>query len=56
MQVDLTTGEGLAPGVRSIRRDSPLDQRRLNTVQWLERHRRPFGQLTARDASLPRRT
>lgn len=40
MHVDLTAGEALAPGVRSIRRDSSLDQRRLNTVQWLEQHRR----------------
>ena len=44
MQVALTAAEALAPGVRSIRRDGSLDQRRLNTVQWLERHRRPLVQ------------
>jgi maleate isomerase len=44
MDVDLTAGEAVAPGVRSIRRDGSLDQRRLNTVQWLERHRRPLVQ------------
>jgi maleate isomerase len=37
--VDLTAAESLRPGVRSIRRDSGLDQRRLNTVQWVETHR-----------------
>ncbi|WP_067679562.1 GAF domain-containing protein [Nocardia miyunensis] len=44
LHVDLTAGEAVAPGVRSIRRDSSLDQRQLNTVQWLERHRRPLVQ------------
>ena len=44
MHVDLTAAEAVAPGVRSIRRDGSLDQRRLNTVQWLERHRRPLVQ------------
>jgi maleate isomerase len=39
LQVDLTAAESLRPGVRSIRRDSGLDQRRLNTVEWLEQHR-----------------
>ena len=37
--VDLTAAESLRPGVRSIRRDSGLDQRRLNTVEWVEQHR-----------------
>jgi maleate isomerase len=44
MHVGLTAGEAVAPGVRSIRRDGSLDQRRLNTVRWLERHRRPLVQ------------
>jgi len=44
MHVDLTAGEAVAPGVRSIRHDGSLDQRRLNTVEWLERHRRPLVQ------------
>ncbi|HYZ20663.1 MAG TPA: GAF domain-containing protein [Rhodopila sp.] len=44
MHVDFTAGEAVAPGVRSIRRDGSLDQRRLDTVQWLERHRRPLIQ------------
>jgi maleate isomerase len=44
MHVDLTAAEATAPGVRSIRRDGSLDQRRLNTVQWLEQHRRPLVQ------------
>ena len=44
LRVDLTAGEAVAPGVRSIRHDDSLDQRRLNTVEWLERHRRPLVQ------------
>lgn len=44
MHVDLTAAEAVAPGVRSIRRDGSLDQRQLNTVQWLEQHRRPLVQ------------
>jgi maleate isomerase len=40
LQVDLTAAEAVRPGVRSIRRDESLDQRRLNTVTWLEDHRR----------------
>jgi maleate isomerase len=44
LHVDLTAAEAVAPGVRSIRRDGSLDQRRLNTVQWLERQRRPLVQ------------
>ncbi|MQY20919.1 maleate cis-trans isomerase family protein [Nocardia macrotermitis] len=39
LAVDLTAAEGLRDGVSSIRRDASLDQRRLNTVEWLERHR-----------------
>lgn len=44
LHVDLTAGEALRPGVRSIRRDASLDQRRLNTVEWLEAERRPLVQ------------
>ncbi|MFC6063723.1 maleate cis-trans isomerase family protein [Streptomyces ochraceiscleroticus] len=44
LHVDLTAGEALGEGVRSIRRDASLDQRRLNTVEWLERHRAPLVQ------------
>ncbi|MGW2561885.1 aspartate racemase/maleate isomerase family protein [Streptomyces sp. NPDC001514] len=44
LHVDLTAAEALGGGVRSIRRDASLDQRRLNTVEWLERHRIPLVQ------------
>ncbi|MDQ8708024.1 GAF domain-containing protein [Streptomyces sp. LHD-70] len=44
LAVDLTAGEALGDGIRSIRRDASLDQRRLNTVRWLEQHRRPLVQ------------
>lgn len=44
MDVDFTAAEAIAPGVRSIRRDGSLDQRRLSTVEWLEQHRRPLIQ------------
>ncbi|MGW3625250.1 aspartate racemase/maleate isomerase family protein [Streptomyces sp. NPDC000880] len=44
LHVDLTAAEALGEGVRSIRRDASLDQRRLNTVEWLERHRTPLVQ------------
>ncbi|MFF3842626.1 GAF domain-containing protein [Streptomyces sp. NPDC001930] len=44
LHVDLTAAEALGEGVRSIRRDASLDQRRLNTVEWLERHRVPLVQ------------
>lgn len=44
LHVNLTAGEALGEGVRSIRRDASLDQRRLNTVEWLERHRAPLVQ------------
>lgn len=39
LRVDLTAAEALRPGTRSIRREGSLDQRRLNTVEWLESHR-----------------
>jgi maleate isomerase len=44
LHVDLTAAEAVAPGVRSIRRDGSLDQRALNTVVWLEHHRKPLVQ------------
>ncbi|MCQ4210855.1 aspartate racemase/maleate isomerase family protein [Streptomyces longispororuber] len=53
LAVDLTAGEALRPGVRSIRRDASLDQRRLNTVEWLEAQRRPLVQPHFRDAPHP---
>lgn len=39
LQVNLTAAEALRPGVRPIRREGSLDQRRLNTVEWLEANR-----------------
>jgi maleate isomerase len=36
MNVDFTAAEAIAPSVGSIRRDGSLDQRHLNTVEWLE--------------------
>ncbi|WP_067672517.1 GAF domain-containing protein [Nocardia miyunensis] len=53
LRVDLTAAEALRDGVRSIRRDASLDQRRLNTVQWLERHREPLVQNDFRDDPQP---
>jgi maleate isomerase len=44
LAVDRTAAEGLGPGVRSIRRDSSLDQRALNTVRWLAEHGRVLVQ------------
>lgn len=44
LHVDLTAGEALRPGVRPIRREGSLDQRRLNTVEWLEAERRNLVQ------------
>ncbi|WP_223205874.1 maleate cis-trans isomerase family protein [Streptomyces xanthii] len=53
LHVDLTAGEALGEGVRSIRRDASLDQRRLNTVEWLEAERRALVQPHFRDAPNP---
>lgn len=53
MRVDLTAGEAVAAGVRPIRRDGSLDQRRLSTVQWLEQHRRPLVQPHFRAGPMP---
>ncbi|MDI3405032.1 maleate cis-trans isomerase family protein [Streptomyces cavernicola] len=53
LTVDRTAGETLGEGVRSIRRDASLDQRRLNTVEWLEQHRRPLVQPHFRDDPQP---
>lgn len=40
LHVDLVTAEVTGPGARSIRSDASLDQRRLNTVAWMERTHR----------------
>mgnify|MGYP002387154400 CR=1 FL=1 len=44
LHVDLAAAEAARPGVRSIRHDPGLDQRSLDTVAWLEEHRRPLAQ------------
>lgn len=44
LQVDLTAAEAVRDGVSSIRWDSSLDQRRLDTVEWLEQHRKNLVQ------------
>ena len=43
----------VAPGVRSIRRDGSLDQRALNTVVWLQQHRKPLVLPHFREAPQP---
>jgi len=48
--VDTVAAEACRPGTRSIAGDSSLDQRRLQTVTWLEQHRKPLVQP---DFSLP---
>ena len=53
LHVDLTVAEAVAPGVRSIRRDGSLDQRALNTVVWLEEHRKPLVQPHFGDSPQP---
>jgi hypothetical protein len=53
LHVDFTAAEAVAPGVRSIRRDGSLDQRALNTVLWLEQHRKPLVQPHFREAPQP---
>jgi maleate isomerase len=40
LQVDLPAAEALRPGMKSIRWDPSLDQRALETVCWLDEHRR----------------
>lgn len=40
LHVDLCAAESCAPGVRSIQHDPSLDQRKLETVSWLEEHRK----------------
>ncbi|MGV9803692.1 maleate cis-trans isomerase family protein [Mycobacterium sp. NPDC003449] len=40
LQVDLCAAESCAPGVRSIQHDPSLDQRGLETVRWLDEHRK----------------
>jgi maleate isomerase len=53
LQVDLTAAEALRAGVRPIRREGSIDQRRLNTVQWLERERRNLVQPHFRENPQP---
>ncbi len=53
LEVTLTAAESLRPGVRPIRREGSLDQRRLNTVEWLETHRRNLVQPHFRCAPQP---
>ena len=53
LHVDLTAAEAYGSGVRSIRRDASLDQRRLNTVEWLEQYRAPLVQPHFRAAPHP---
>jgi maleate isomerase len=40
LHVDLPATEAVRPGVKSIRWDPSLDQRALETVCWLDEHRR----------------
>jgi maleate isomerase len=53
LHVDLTAAEALRPGVKPIRREGSLDQRRLNTVVWLEQRRRNLVQPHFRTAPNP---
>ncbi|MER7079336.1 maleate isomerase [Saccharopolyspora kobensis] len=42
--VDLAAAEDTGPGVAAIQHDRSLDQRALNTVRWLEEHRKTLVQ------------
>lgn len=53
LHVDLPVAEATGPGTRSIRRDPSLPQRDLNTVRWLEEHRRPLVQPHFREDPSP---
>lgn len=44
LHVDLCAAESCAPGVRSIQHDPSLDQRKLETVSWVEEHRKTLVQ------------
>ncbi|WP_193045712.1 maleate cis-trans isomerase family protein [Mycolicibacterium baixiangningiae] len=44
LHVDLCAAESCAPGVRSIQHDPSLDQRKLETVMWLEEKRQVLVQ------------
>jgi maleate isomerase len=44
LDVDITVGEAVRAGVRRLGGDRTLDQRALETVRWLEEHRRPLVQ------------
>jgi len=51
--VGMCAAESHGPAVRSIRRDAALPQRDLETVRWLEEHRRPLIQPDFADAPRP---
>jgi len=53
LNVDYAVAEALRPGVRSIRHDGGLDQRHLETVEWLEARRRPLIQPQFQDHPSP---
>jgi hypothetical protein len=53
LHVDLTAAEAHRPGVRSIRREGSLDQRRLDTVEWLEAKGRNLVQPRFGPPSMP---
>jgi len=39
LRVDRVAAEALAPGVPALARDASIDQRRLETIRWLDTHR-----------------
>lgn len=53
LHVDLCAAESCAPGVRSIQHDPSLDQRKLETVSWLEQHRKVLVQPAFTEAPYP---
>ncbi|GFG51232.1 Asp/Glu racemase [Mycolicibacterium agri] len=53
LHVDLCAAESCAPGVRSIQHDPSLDQRKLETVSWLEANRKVLVQPTFAEPPYP---
>ena len=53
LHVDSVTGEAVAPGVKSLKNDSSINQRQAATVKWLERERRILVQDDLTDADPP---
>jgi maleate isomerase len=53
LRVDLVAAEAHGPGVKSLSSDSSIDQRALETVQWLDAHRRPLVQDNFSQAPFP---